>query len=60
MAERKNYLLNVNGVKDIAKEAVSFDLLTPDELSKELNSCNEQTTDISLHDKELTGARCIG
>ncbi len=36
-----------------AGKAVSFDLLTPDELAKEMNSRNEQATDIALHDKDI-------
>jgi hypothetical protein len=36
-----------------AGKAVSFDLLTPDELTKEMESRNEQTTDIALHDRDI-------
>ena len=34
-------------------KTVRFDLLTPDELTKEMESRNEQTTDIALHDKDI-------
>ena len=36
-----------------AGKMISFDLLTPDELAKEMNSRNEQATDIALHDKDI-------
>lgn len=36
-----------------AGKAISFDLLTPDELAKEMDSRNEQATDIALHDKDI-------
>ena len=36
-----------------AGKAVSFDLLTPDEITKEMNSRNEQATNIALHDKDI-------
>lgn len=35
-----------------AGKAISFDLLTPDEVAKEIDSRNEQVTDIALHDKD--------
>ena len=36
-----------------AGKAVSFDLLTPNELAKEMDSRKEQATDIALHDKDI-------
>lgn len=36
-----------------AGKEISFDLLTPDELAKEMNSRNKQATDIALHDKNV-------
>jgi integrase len=36
-----------------AGKAVSFDLLTPEQIAKEMNSRNEQVTDIALHDKDI-------
>ena len=36
-----------------AGKAVSFDLLTPNELAKEMDSRNEQASDIALHDKDI-------
>ncbi|WP_352259700.1 integrase arm-type DNA-binding domain-containing protein [Psychrobacter sp. TB55-MNA-CIBAN-0194] len=36
-----------------AGKVISFDLLTPNEIAKEISSRNEQTTDIALHDKDL-------
>ncbi len=36
-----------------AGKAVSFDLLTPDQVAKEMNSRSEQATDIALHDKDI-------
>lgn len=36
-----------------AGKAISFDLLTPDELAKEMDSRNEQATDIAIHDKDI-------
>ena len=34
-------------------KAVSFDLLTPEQIAKEMDSRNEQATDIALHDKDI-------
>lgn len=36
-----------------AGKAVSFDLLTPDQVAKEMNSRSEQATDIALHDRDI-------
>ena len=36
-----------------AGKAVSFDLLTPEQIAKEMDSRNEQATDIALHDKDI-------
>ena len=36
-----------------AGTAVSFDLLTPDEIKREMSNRNEQTADIALHDKDI-------
>ena len=34
-------------------KAVSFDLMTPDEIEREMNNRNEQATDIAMHDKDI-------
>lgn len=36
-----------------AGKAVSFDLLTPDEIKKKMDSRTEQATNIALHDKDI-------
>lgn len=36
-----------------ADKGISFDLLTPDEVTKEMNSRNQQATDIALQDKDI-------
>lgn len=36
-----------------AGTAVSFDLLTLDEIKREMNNRNEQVGDIALHDKDV-------
>lgn len=36
-----------------AGKAISFDLLTPEQVAKEMNSRTEQATDIALHDKDI-------
>ena len=55
LAERQMMMNKwANHLDDLrAGKAVSFDLLTPDEVTKEMNSRNEQATDIALHDKDI-------
>ena len=55
LAERQMMMNKwANHLDDLrAGKAVSFDLLTPDELAKEMDSRNEQATDIALHDKDI-------
>jgi integrase len=54
LAERQMMMNKwANHLDDLrAGKAVSFDLLTPDEVTKEVNSRNEQATEIAAHDKE--------
>lgn len=55
LAERQMMMNRwANHLNDLrAGKAVSFDLLTPDEISKEMASRSEQATDIALHDKDI-------
>lgn len=55
LAERQMMMNQwANHLDDLrAGKAVSFDLLTPDEVKKEMDSRNEQATDIALHDKDV-------
>lgn len=55
LAERQMMMNRwANYLEDLrAGKAISFDLLTPDEVDKEMNSRNEQATDIALHDKDI-------
>ena len=54
LAERQMMMNQwANHLDDLrAGKAVSFDLLTPDEIKKQMDSRNEQATDIALHDKD--------
>ena len=55
LAERQMMMQRwANYLDDLrAGKVISFDLLTPDELAKEMDSRNEQVTDIALHDKDI-------
>lgn len=55
LAERQMMINQwANHLDDLrAGTAVSFDLLTPDEINREMNNRNEQTVDIQLHDKDI-------
>ena len=55
LAERQMMMNQwANHLDDLrAGKAVSFELLTPDEVKKEMDSRNEQATDIALHDKDI-------
>ncbi|GAF55390.1 integrase [Psychrobacter sp. JCM 18901] len=55
LAERQMMMNQwANHLDDLrAGKAMSFELLTPDEVKKEMDSRNEQATDIALHDKDI-------
>ena len=55
LAERQMMMNQwANHLDDLrAGKAVSFDLLTPDEIKKKMDSRNEQAADIALHDKDI-------
>lgn len=55
LAERQMMMNQwANHLDDLrAGKAVSFDLLTPNEIKKKMDSRNEQATDIALHDKDI-------
>ena len=54
LAERQMMNQWANHLDDLrAGKAVSFDLLTPDEVAKKMSSRTEQATNIALHDKDI-------
>lgn len=55
LAERQMMMNQwANHLDDLrAGKAVSFDLLSPDEIKKKMDSRNEQAADIALHDKDI-------